>query len=72
MTEESPLNPLSLYAITKHEAERIVDDVGGTSFRLGTLFGLGDNFSRIRLDLVLNLPQAESSRIGHANLRTRL
>jgi nucleoside-diphosphate-sugar epimerase len=55
LTEESPLNPLSLYAVTKHEAERIVDEAGGTSFRLGTLFGLGDRFSRIRLDLVLNL-----------------
>ena len=24
-------------------------------FRLGTLFGLGDNFSRVRLDLVVNI-----------------
>lgn len=55
VTEESPLNPLSLYAVTKLEAERIVADAGGTSFRLGTLFGLGDHFSRIRLDLVLNI-----------------
>lgn len=55
LTEESPVNPLSLYGITKHEAEGIVNEAGGTSFRLGTLFGLGDHFSRIRLDLVLNL-----------------
>jgi nucleoside-diphosphate-sugar epimerase len=55
LTEDSPLNPLSLYAVTKQEAERIVSEAGGTSFRLGTLFGLGDHFSRIRLDLVLNL-----------------
>lgn len=55
LTEETPINPLSLYAVTKHEAECIVNEAGGTSFRLGTLFGLGDNFSRIRLDLVLNL-----------------
>jgi nucleoside-diphosphate-sugar epimerase len=55
LTEESPINPLSAYAITKHEAECIVSEAGGTCFRLGTLFGLGDHFSRIRLDLVLNL-----------------
>jgi nucleoside-diphosphate-sugar epimerase len=55
LTEESPVNPLSLYAVTKCEAERIVATAGGTSFRLGTLFGVGDHFSRIRLDLVLNL-----------------
>jgi nucleoside-diphosphate-sugar epimerase len=55
LTEDSPLNPLSLYAVTKYEAEQLVSAAGGTSFRLGTLFGLGDNFSRIRLDLVLNL-----------------
>jgi nucleoside-diphosphate-sugar epimerase len=55
LSEESPVNPLSLYGVTKHEAEQIVSEAGGTSFRLGTLFGLGDHFSRIRLDLVLNL-----------------
>lgn len=55
VTEDSPLNPLSLYAVTKMEAERIVEATAGTSFRLGTLFGLGDEFSRIRLDLVLNI-----------------
>jgi nucleoside-diphosphate-sugar epimerase len=53
--EESALNPLSLYARTKLEAERLVDEAGGTSFRLGTLFGMGDAFSRIRLDLVVNV-----------------
>lgn len=55
VTEESKLNPLSIYASTKMEAERIVDEADGTCFRLGTLFGLGDEFSRIRLDLVLNI-----------------
>lgn len=55
LTEESPINALSAYARTKAEAEKIIDQAGGTCFRLGTLFGLGDQFSRIRLDLVLNL-----------------
>lgn len=55
LTEDTPVNPLSLYAVTKYEAEGVVCAAGGTCFRLGTLFGLGDYFSRIRLDLVLNL-----------------
>lgn len=55
LNEESRLNPLSLYAVTKLEAENVVCEAGGTSFRLGTLFGMGDQYSRIRLDLVLNL-----------------
>ncbi len=52
--EDSTPNPLSLYAQSKVEGEKILGN-GAISFRLGTLFGLGDLFSRIRLDLVLNL-----------------
>lgn len=50
-------NPLSLYASTKLEAERyIVENCKDyLIFRLGTLFGLGDNHSRLRLDLVVNI-----------------
>jgi len=55
--EDAEPNPLSLYAATKLEAERYIsrnrDDA--LIFRLGTLFGLGDSYSRIRLDLVLNI-----------------
>lgn len=49
-------NPLSLYASSKLEAERYIvkNHSNYTIFRLGTLFGLGDRFSRIRLDLVVN------------------
>ncbi len=56
-TEDSPLSPLSLYAETKIEAERALVDSGANAiiFRLGTLFGLGDSFSRLRADLVLNV-----------------
>lgn len=55
LTEASPTNPLSEYAATKLEAEKYVLDNNGLVFRLGTLFGLGDRFSRIRLDLVVNI-----------------
>lgn len=54
LTEESPTNPLSVYAATKLEAEKYLKDKNAIIFRLGTLFGLGDNYSRIRLDLVVN------------------
>jgi nucleoside-diphosphate-sugar epimerase len=57
LTEDSQLAPLSLYAETKIDAERILLDTNADAsiFRLGTLFGLGDAFSRLRADLVLNL-----------------
>lgn len=54
--EQATPNPLSAYASTKLEAERYV--VAHTDnhliFRLGTLYGLSDEHSRIRLDLVAN------------------
>jgi nucleoside-diphosphate-sugar epimerase len=57
LTEDSPLAPLSLYAGTKVQAEQILFDAEADAvvFRLGTLFGMGDAFSRLRADLVLNL-----------------
>lgn len=55
LNEESPTDPLSLYASTKLEAESHVLKHGGTVFRLGTVYGVGDQFSRIRLDLVINV-----------------
>jgi nucleoside-diphosphate-sugar epimerase len=55
LTEESPTNPLSLYAVTKLEAEEILSTApDAIMFRLGTLFGVGDTYSRIRMDLVVN------------------
>jgi nucleoside-diphosphate-sugar epimerase len=54
LTEDSPTNPLSLYAATKLEAEELLRPTGALVFRLGTLFGLGDTYSRIRMDLVVN------------------
>ena len=54
LAEDSPLNPLSVYAATKLAAEKALEGRNAAVFRLGTLFGIGDLFSRIRLDLVLN------------------
>jgi len=57
LDENSPTNPLSLYAETKLLAEKFVINnfKNYLIFRLGTLFGLGDKFSRVRLDLVLGV-----------------
>lgn len=52
--ETAPLKPLSLYAVTKAKAEEYLQDENAVIFRLGTLFGLSDDFSRIRFDLVVN------------------
>lgn len=54
LSERSALNPLSLYANTKLEAEKILANSDALIFRLGTLYGIGDSFSRIRFDLVVN------------------
>ncbi len=55
LVEDSPINPLSLYAETKAKAEESLRDRNAMVFRLGTLYGVGDEFSRIRLDLVVNI-----------------
>jgi len=58
LIDESAIpNPLSLYAATKLEAERYIlrKRPDALVFRLGTLFGLGDSYSRVRLDLVVNI-----------------
>jgi nucleoside-diphosphate-sugar epimerase len=54
LDEGSPTNPLSVYAATKLAAEKALAGKNAIIFRLGTLFGVGDLFSRIRLDLVVN------------------
>lgn len=55
LTETSPTGPLSVYAVTKLAAETCLQDKNALIFRLGTLFGVGDLFARIRLDLVVNV-----------------
>ena len=60
LDEESPTNPLSVYATTKLGAEQYLANKDSVVFRLGTLFGVGDDFSRIRLDLVVNTMTAKA------------
>ena len=55
LNEESPTNPLSTYASTKLKSEKHILEKNGTIFRLGTVFGLGDAHSRLRMDLVVNV-----------------
>jgi nucleoside-diphosphate-sugar epimerase len=66
LDEDSPLEPLSLYAETKVECERVLRERNPDSLvlRLATLAGVGDSYSRIRLDLVVNLLVARAKVIG--------
>jgi len=51
-TEETPLNPLSIYGKTKTEAENLVmSRRNSTAFRFATAFGVSP---RMRLDLLVN------------------
>jgi len=51
-TEETSLNPITLYGKVKMEAEKIVLDRGNSiSFRLATVFGMSP---RMRIDLLVN------------------
>jgi len=50
-TEESPLNPLTVYGISKTKAEGRVLEEGGVAYRFATAFGVSPRF---RLDLLPN------------------
>ena len=50
-TEESPLNPISIYGETKVRAEADVISKNGIAFRLATVFG---SSYRMRIDLLVN------------------
>lgn len=51
-TEDSPLNPISLYGVTKVEAEKaVLNHPNAMTFRLATVFGMAP---RMRIDLLVN------------------
>lgn len=51
-TEETPLNPLTVYGKTKTEAERLLLEAGNVvCYRFATAFGIS---ARMRLDLLIN------------------
>lgn len=60
LDEKSKLNPLSVYASTKLAGEKYLENKNALVFRLGTLFGISDTNSRVRLDLVLNTMTARA------------
>ncbi len=60
LSEKSNVNPLSHYASSKLKCEKILKNKNAIMFRLGTLFGVSDNFSRIRMDLVVNTLSAKA------------
>ena len=70
LTEESAFDPLSLYAESKIAAEKVLLASPNETliFRLGTLFGLSDTYSRIRVDLVLNVLTIRAVQEGHMSV----
>jgi len=67
LDEQSPIKPLSVYGTTKYEAEQyLLKERPRTSliFRLGTVYGVGDRYSRIRLDLVVNVLTMKAATTG--------
>ena len=65
LDENSSTNPMSLYAQTKLNAEKFLKHKNAMIFRLGTLYGVGDLYSRIRLDLVVNILTIKAHTEGH-------
>lgn len=70
LTEESPLNPISLYAETKLDAERKAlatadDGFAPTVMRFGTMYGLSP---RMRFDLAINFLTQKVVREGGASI----
>jgi nucleoside-diphosphate-sugar epimerase len=59
-TEESPLNPISIYGKTKVEAEKyVLDRENSISFRLATVFGMSP---KMRWELLVNFYVYEAMR----------
>ena len=71
LTEESPLNPVSLYAITKLASESVLLDLASETFsptclRFSTIYGLS---GRTRFDLVVNLLTAKALMDGEITIQ---
>jgi nucleoside-diphosphate-sugar epimerase len=63
-TEETPLNPLSIYGKSKTEAEKLVlNRENSTAFRFATAFGVSP---RLRLDLLVNDLTYKSIKEGYS------
>lgn len=60
VNEDSPVNPLSLYAKTKLQAEKYLQGRNHLILRLGTVYGVSDSYSRLRMDLVVNYMTANA------------
>jgi len=59
--EDSLVNPLSLYAKTKLQAEKYLEEQKNhLIFRLGTAYGISNAYSRLRMDLVVNYMAASA------------
>lgn len=60
LDEQSRTDPSTIYTKSKLAAEGHLKNRNALIFRLSTVFGIGDLFSRIRLDLVVNLLTAKA------------
>ena len=70
LDETAPLDPVSTYARTKAESERVLmtlatDEFAPTALRFGTFYGLSP---RPRFDLVVNLLAAKAQREGSISI----
>lgn len=52
--EESEVKPLSPYSATKLAAESYLENKDAITFRIGTLYGVGDRVERVGFDLIVN------------------
>jgi nucleoside-diphosphate-sugar epimerase len=68
VSEDSPVQPLSLYAKTKLAAESYLTAENSLLFRLGTAFGVSDTYSRPRMDLVVNYMTANALTKGELSV----
>lgn len=60
VSEKTAVNPLSLYAGTKANVEKFLSKKNSLIFRLGTVFGFSDEYSRLRMDLAVNYMTANA------------